>query len=461
MINYPFMNPSIMYPTSGPTDSRLSTPYRVNAEHYISPTCYINIEPEWLGMNYYFSSTPTVIPNVPRGFSLNEFTVNPAGELASSLEFVYTEQWVWVYQILRVSNNTIVVDEATALDGSLVLFNLNGSSIVDESDSFFGQGNNGRDCIQQASTYEYDLTSCFFQNDQSSYPVDQYLLGNVVTTGIARYTNKFEFLLNTWGTTLGGQPFMSYEFSLIPLDTADFTFSINSTGDGSLCPKLIFSNSTLQTCTYMFFYTGGGTVTFGQLQSSTSNTVTFGSNFISNAVAATTFLSYQISVNTVQCLILTCSNGNTVNITDVSTQKFDLVLASDLALNESVAFVTSQTAASVAQLNGIQDTVDQAKANLTYIQNALGILDFNTTKIVPYQDFQALREKTDALINSLSPAGTRDCANGVFGSVGCWFEDAMSTLIILAIVIAVAIGLYCLCIKFNLCGNLCSKAREF
>ena len=91
--------------------------------------------------------------------------------------------------------------------------------IVDESDAFFGVGNNGRDCIRKSDDYDYDLLyfsspsylpssppflrpsipppprlrpplrvyrSCFYQNNQKAYTADQYLTGVVSTSGIAR-----------------------------------------------------------------------------------------------------------------------------------------------------------------------------------------------------------------------------------------------------------------------------------
>jgi len=414
-------------------------------------------------MQYYFPSTPKVINNVPRGFDLNQFTINPTGELSSSLQFVYTQSWAWAYQILRVSNNTIVVDEAQALDRSLVLFSLNGSSIVDESDSFYGESNNGRDCIRAASEYNYSLTSCFFQNDQSSYPVDKYLLGNVRTTGIARYTDRFSFALNTWNTTMGGSSFLSYQFSLTPLTNVDFSYSVDY--QGNICPALVNSNQSISTCYYYFYFTGSGPVTFGS-SLATSSPLTFDiwnmtSVSVSFAGARQTIINI-LYVGGAPCYSISCSpGGNTQSSVFIGNPQISIISASDVVLNDSIAFVTSQTSASVQALNSIQGVINATKGNLSKIQDQLGSLDFNTTKIVPYSDFSDLRAKTQALINSLSPAGSRDCANGVFGSVGCWFEDALSTLIVLGILVAIAVGIYCLCIKFNLCGNLCGKTAEF
>lgn len=58
--------------------------------------------------------------------------------------------------------------------------------VVDESDAFFGEANNGRDCIRKSDHYDYDLLSCFYQNDQKGYTAAQYLTGLVQTSGIAR-----------------------------------------------------------------------------------------------------------------------------------------------------------------------------------------------------------------------------------------------------------------------------------
>jgi hypothetical protein len=68
-----------------------------------------------------------------------------------------------------------------------VLFNIDGTSIVDESDNFFGEGNNGRDCIRKSDTYPFDLTSCFFQNNQQYYTADEYLKGTLLSLYFMHY----------------------------------------------------------------------------------------------------------------------------------------------------------------------------------------------------------------------------------------------------------------------------------
>lgn len=60
-----------------------------------------------------------------------------------------------------------------------MLFHLEGNTIVDESDAFFGPGNNGRNCIQKSLNYEYSLVDCFYQNNQKAYTAPQYLEGTV------------------------------------------------------------------------------------------------------------------------------------------------------------------------------------------------------------------------------------------------------------------------------------------
>ena len=64
-------------------------------------------------------SLTSVIPDIPFGYKLDQFTINPQGSLSSSLEFLYTTAWVNVYSIARTSNNTVIVSEVDVLDDGL------------------------------------------------------------------------------------------------------------------------------------------------------------------------------------------------------------------------------------------------------------------------------------------------------------------------------------------------------
>jgi len=139
----------------------------------------------------------------------------------------------------------------------------------------------------------------------------------------------------------------------------------------------------------------------------------------------------------------------------VSTQTVQLVSAADKALAGQVSFAVDQTINStLSSMTEVQQNVAQSQQNLSTIIATLGTINFNVTQIVPYSDFSALRAQVDSMISNLQPQGTEACATGVFGSVGCWFQDAVSTLIVIAIVAAVVVGLYCVCFKFGLAKKL-------
>lgn len=53
--------------------------YDVNARHFVSAGCYVNLEPEWLGMKYWVNDTTLTINSIPYGYKMNQFTVNPEG----------------------------------------------------------------------------------------------------------------------------------------------------------------------------------------------------------------------------------------------------------------------------------------------------------------------------------------------------------------------------------------------
>jgi len=339
----------------------------------------------------------------------------------------------------------------------LVLFHRNEYSIVDASDSFYGVSNNGRDCIRKADNYDYDLTACFFQNDEQQYSADQYFNGQIKTTGIARYTDKFNFNVKLWE----GQSTVTYNFTLKPKTDSDFSYTIQY--QGSICPKLIMSDSSTSGCSYSFYYSGGSMVTFGPRNTSAialnfntpshivNQTVSFGGS---------SSLSNFLFVDGVNCLLLQCafSSGNSQSYVEVSPKKIDIVSAADKALNGSVNYVVqSSTSDTIAQLQNISSYVSASQVKVAEIVNQLGQFDFNTSRIVPYEDFSDLRAKVDGLVDSLSPAGSRACASGVFGAAGCWFEDLISALVVIAIVAGIGIGVYCVCFKFGLIGKLCGK----
>jgi glutathionyl-hydroquinone reductase len=51
----------------------------VNERHFISPVCFINLEPEWIATVYWNSNNTKNVTDIPFGYQMNQFTINPAG----------------------------------------------------------------------------------------------------------------------------------------------------------------------------------------------------------------------------------------------------------------------------------------------------------------------------------------------------------------------------------------------
>jgi len=335
------------------------------------------------------------------------------------------------------------------------------NTVVDASDSFFGEGNNGRDCIQNATTYDYDLTNCFFQNNQKAYSTNDYLLGQIVTTGIARYNDRFNFAVTPYITSYSGQPFSSYQFSLSPVASAEFSTTLNL-DNGYTCPSISCLGGQLS-CTCSIFYNGPETVSYGQSTSKTLTAVSFTSSNTTQITINPSASRYVFYVGgNFQCSFFVCSPGSGVSYVTVTSYSTQIVSATDVALDENVySTANSSVAYTVNLFTAIATNTGYIQANLSLIAAQLGPLNFNETELVPYANFSALRAQVNALIQNIQPSGSQACASGVFGSVACWFQDAASTLIVLAIVVAIGIGCYCLFVKFGLCNKICSKGADF
>jgi len=55
--------------------------YDVHERHYVSANCYVSMEPEWLGMAYWVNDTRLSVLDIPYGYKMNQFTINPEGTL--------------------------------------------------------------------------------------------------------------------------------------------------------------------------------------------------------------------------------------------------------------------------------------------------------------------------------------------------------------------------------------------
>jgi hypothetical protein len=417
--------------------------------HMLSASCAINLEPEWIGSEYYFSTPIVNITGIHTGFKLDQFTVNPAGEISSSIEFVYTSQWVPTYVIERVSNNKMITDEIDVLDGSKVLFFLNGSTVIDESNYFFGQGNNGRDCIQQSDSYPYDLTSCIYQNDLVGYDANNYFQGLVQTSGVARYVNKFNFTFSVSAD--------NYSVTLQPQTNADFNFYIEP--DGTICPKIVNTETTTTGCTFTFFFTGTNTASFGGVTLSfTSHTATITTDFGLQPLA--------IGNPPKDCLLVYCKYTNAQSVIQYDPPQYTLISASDLALQTEI-YNTFDNMAN-GSFSNLQNVIDESAA--LYTQNqALSVklaqINFSVAEMYKYQNFSVMRQELDAIINAISPEqpnnnfdlGLGDCSSGIFGSISCFFSNLLSTIVTILIIVAVVIGLYIVCFKMGVAKMITKK----
>eukprot|EP01125_Pyxidicula_operculata_P004674 TRINITY_DN1755_c0_g1_i1.p1 TRINITY_DN1755_c0_g1~~TRINITY_DN1755_c0_g1_i1.p1 ORF type:complete len:960 (+),score=259.04 TRINITY_DN1755_c0_g1_i1:141-3020(+) len=425
------------------------TTFDISTRHQVSASCYINVDPGWLGLSYYINNNPRVIPKIPSGYRINQFTINPEGELSSSLEFVYTSSWVWVYQIARTSSNAIITDEVSELEGDLVLFQLDSTKnkVVDESDAFFGEGNNGRDCIRKADHYDYDVNDCFFQNDQKAYTANEYLTGLVKTTGIARYTNKYDFLLSD--QVVNNQP--SYSFTLKPKNDADFNFYIEM--DGAICPKMVNRVASPSGCKFTFFYKG--------LESATleGNSV-INMNFVKTlANVSTSFGVWHLKINNKECLLVNCLYETTTSTVSLQTPNVQIVSADDVAVGNTVFKYIDESLNNT--LTNMANVKTQALENANEAQNiisALASIDFNVTKLFPYEDFSALRASVYARINNISGTQEDSACPGIFGGIECFFKDFASRLITIGIILAVVVGSYFVCFKLGLYKRICSSS---
>jgi len=425
--------------------------------HWVSPTCYINIEPGWMDLDYWVDPPLATIPNIPRGFQLNQFTINPAGELSSSLEFVYTDQWLTVYSVQRISDNRLLTDEITVLDGSVVLFYLDTDGVIDESDSFFGEGNNGRNCIQLAPSYDYNLLNCFFQNDNTLYTPSQYVTGIVVTTGIARYNDKFDF------TLVAGVPNETISFSLVPNQYSDFSYSVEM--DGNLCPQFLNQQTYTSGCIISLYYAGTEQIEIAPTSTTDASIITTfpvpeARNF---SIGIDT---WTVSAGNKECFILQCQYSVTFNVVKLTTPNVQLISASDLALQTTMQLSIGVTLKNtIDSMNNVMEQVSQANKNLSALQQTLDALNFNVSQLYPYQNFTTMRNQLNALIDSLGSPSSDNSApaqncDGPWNSVQCWFQSFASVLIYIAICVAIVIIGYVVCIRMGVAKKLFGKLKK-
>eukprot|EP01124_Arcella_intermedia_P035911 TRINITY_DN9272_c0_g2_i1.p1 TRINITY_DN9272_c0_g2~~TRINITY_DN9272_c0_g2_i1.p1 ORF type:complete len:1004 (-),score=188.51 TRINITY_DN9272_c0_g2_i1:59-3070(-) len=451
-------------PSACGTVPKMVTNFDVYLRHYVGPTCYTNIEPAWLELDYYVPPLDRQIPNIPRGFKLQQFTVNPDGELSSSIEFLYTDTWLKTYTIERISDNFLIADEISLMEGSPVLFHLGaitGSTvtIIDESDKFFGTGNNGRDCVRK-DLYNYSLFNCFYQNTNNYYKPDNYLKGLVKTSGIARYNDKFTFSLDYVITDT--HPDGLYEFTLTPVDTADFTFSVQM--NGTVCPKVIDQQALSSNCYISLFYSDKDAISLVGTNTHQTINIHF-ADYQGNASLA--FDEWMVYAGSNLCFGFSCSKSSSFSTVKLITPKFEVVSKSDLALQATIDFSISKTIEStMTSMNAVLSQSAALTNNLTDLKDRLANISFNVTGALPYEDFTAYRQMVDQLINAISPPANESSSSMAsnalctpFSSAACFFQNFGSALIGLAI-IGVLGGLALLAYQQGLFNKLCSNEPE-
>jgi len=401
----------------------------VFSRHWISSTCYINLEPGWLDLDYYVAPPLAVIPFVPRGYILTQFTINLDGELSSSIEFVYTDQWLPVYTVARTSTNTIIADEIRALEGSKVLFYIDGSLVIDESDSFFGKGINGRDCIQKSDTYEYNLINCFFQNDNNMYTPNDYLNGIITTTGISRYNRKFDFVV--YDDT---DP---YTFTLTPKSSSDYSYFVQL--NETVCPKLLNQQTGNSQCIISLLYSGTKQVVLTSSNSTDIPIVPIWNGTVSNFPVGLS--SWIVTVGGTKCYVLHCHQTATVSTVTLDFPDVEIISQSDLALQTKIDLSISKTINdTITKMRNTQESAGIIIDNIQQLREQLASINFNVSDIIPFQNFTDLRKDVDDLINALGDDTPQDTkCEGPWNSVVCFFQDFASTLIIVAVVLVVVV----------------------
>eukprot|EP01130_Rhizamoeba_saxonica_P001444 TRINITY_DN11301_c0_g1_i1.p1 TRINITY_DN11301_c0_g1~~TRINITY_DN11301_c0_g1_i1.p1 ORF type:complete len:951 (-),score=200.62 TRINITY_DN11301_c0_g1_i1:32-2776(-) len=427
-----------------------------HSRHYVTKTCFVNMEPEWLGMDYY--DTPVddqyVINDIPHGFYANQFTFNTGGEISSSIEFLYTDKWLNVYEIYRDSSNSIIVGEIEELEGSLVLFDIDDSNllIVDSSDNFYGELNNGRDCIRRNNEFddvEYDenILSCLFQNSDISYEYSTYLMGNRKTTGIARHNDKLDYEFKVEQA--------EYEIHLTPVAGVDYTFYIEL--EGNTCPKILSRSGRLSGCDFNIQFNGEASVYFGE-------TLLVFENNVANVSKG--FGVYSILAGEIDCLIVRCDVS-----TDITQIEFEYPNIEILSESEKKAVAVLDFAADVAAtVEGVEKVIENItaiQAELQYIYAALALLDFEVVEDNPFGNFTELRAEVDELMAQLKNETNSDNqeedirCQGAFGSITCFFENFAGTLIVLVILAAIALLIYILVAHFGIIEQKHSSDRQF
>jgi hypothetical protein len=307
-------------------------------------------------------------------------------------------------------------------------------------------GINGRDCIQKADIYDYNLLNCFFQNDNTFYSPNEYLNGIVPTTGISRYNKKYDFIF-----------YDNLQFTLTPKSTSDFSYSIEL--DEMDCPRLLNQKSFPSQCQITLSYANTGAL----VQAIPTNTsfLTKNVTFVNNTAQFLLGLSdWIINANGVDCFILFCQETLSVSTVLLKIPNVQIVSSADLALESQINdYMNNVLQERIDKMSYIQNTVGQVIQNINQLKANLSKIDFNVTAKYPYSDFTELRQEVDQLIGNIGadPAqGGRNC-DGPWNNAVCWFKDFAGVLITISVVIVVTVVGYFIFKKTGLADKICAE----
>jgi hypothetical protein len=256
-----------------------------------------------------------------------------------------------------------------------------------------------------------------------------------------------------------------YTFSLKAKPDSDFSFSVDS--DGKICPILQSSSSSVAGCQYQFAYSGVYNLTFGDINKTNDIiSIPIRSDGLSDVILVK-FTDSSKLVRTVyaggkSCMTLKCVYGGNADTSTVAVDKpqVSIVSADDKALNAKVTNIVDTLNGTISSMQTVQDQVAASNIRLALIIGNLSTLNFNITKLVPYEDFTALRAQIDQMINNLQPSGSQDCSAGVFGSAACFGRDILNTILVLAVIGILVLGGYVVCFKLGLAQKLCKCGRK-
>eukprot|EP01129_Flabellula_baltica_P013714 TRINITY_DN6426_c0_g1_i1.p1 TRINITY_DN6426_c0_g1~~TRINITY_DN6426_c0_g1_i1.p1 ORF type:complete len:906 (+),score=170.19 TRINITY_DN6426_c0_g1_i1:19-2736(+) len=417
----------------------------VNERHFISDECYLNIPPTWVGSEYYFPTDYNrTIDDIPFGFKIVHFTTNTDGEISSSLKFMKTSKWITVYDISRISNNSVIVDEVDDLDSDKVLFYIdpNTNEIIDASEPF--TEGFGRACVIKDYNYDEKITECRFQNNEMAYPAFQYLNGNIVSTGIARYNNKFNLDIRFANDVDSSE---GYIFTLTPKPDTDFNFYVQL--DEDICPTVTYNGKINGRCLISIEYRGSGEL-YG-------NEITLTPTTNQGIVR---YYEYQIpegdsvtlSSNASTCVVVRCSSIDQTFYVAIQSVDFNIITDDLENLVSDEGFIHNIT----KQIEGLSDLEKELallEAQLNNISTALSNLNFNISDQNPYGNYSYLRDEVDRLLQeiedyeAINTNSEQSGCDGIFGTIDCFLADAASTLIVVAIVGGLVLASYCFVTK--------------